>query len=44
MKEKRTYETLEMEICTFEEDIVTMSNDWQDQYDDKGTWKDTWFN
>lgn len=38
---KKTYEYLEIDISMFESDVITTS-DWQQQYDDTGTWKDTW--
>ncbi len=42
MKKKKPYESVEMSISLCEVDIVTMS-DFLGEYDDKGTWKDTWF-
>ena len=43
MKKKRLYEQLEIAILMCEDDVITESTDWQEEYDDKGTWKDTWF-
>ena len=41
MRQKKIYESVEMNIILFEADIVTLS-DPMGEYDDKGTWKDTW--
>ena len=41
---KKSYKppTIELWICV--KDVLTMSTDRQGQYDDKETWKGTWFN
>ena len=39
---EKTYKTPNIEIWTYENDVVTLSTNWQENYDDKGTWKDTW--
>ena len=39
---KKNYEYPEITIWLSEEDVITTSGDWQQDYDDKGAWKDTW--
>ena len=39
---EKIYTTPAIEIWTYENDVVTLSTNWQENYDDKGTWKDTW--
>lgn len=45
-KKNLIYETPQLHILSFgEEDVITTSTstDWQESYDDKGTWNPDWF-
>lgn len=43
MKKQDIYESPKLEIFMMsQDDILTISSDWNNQYDDKGSWKDTW--
>lgn len=39
---KKAYEEIEINIWTCQNDVVTTSPGWQEDYDDTGEWKDTW--
>ena len=39
---KQNYENPEITIWLSEGDVITTSGDWQQEYDDKGAWKDAW--
>ena len=41
---KKIYEYPEITIWLSEGDVITNSGDWQQQYDDTGTWKSSWDN
>lgn len=40
MKGRIPYEEIKVDVLVCEEDVITTSTD----YDDKGSWKDDWFN
>ena len=41
---KKAYECPTVEVLRLGDDIITQSNVGNGDYDDKGTWKDSWFN
>ena len=46
MKKKNVYEEPRLQLLSMnEQDVITTSTsgDWQDPYDDKGTWNPDWF-
>jgi hypothetical protein len=43
MSNRQGYENPKIEVWIVEDDIIVSSTPFEDDYDDKGSWKDTWF-
>ena len=39
---KKIYNAPNLTIWRYQGDVITLSTGWQENYDDKGAWKDTW--